>query len=179
MIPDPRHPPILETERLRLQPLSTPDAHPLFSIMDDPEAMAFWDIPEIHDPDLVTAIVQAQVAAMAAGRAIHWAIRTLGDEAFVGCCSLAEIDGWHKRGEIGYLLNRQAWGLGFAQEAMRAVVAHAAAAGLRKLSASTHLGNRRSEILLAKLGFKQEGLLRGHVLRDGERRDCHLFGLLL
>ena len=30
-----------------------------------------------------------------------------------------------------------------------------------------------------KLGFTEEGLLRGHVLRDGERRDCRLFGLLL
>ncbi|MDI3290757.1 GNAT family protein [Polyangium sp. 15x6] len=50
---------------------------------------------------------------------------------------------------------------------------------MRKLSARTHLGNRRSEILLEKLGFKQEGLLRGHILRDGDRRDCHLFGLLL
>jgi RimJ/RimL family protein N-acetyltransferase len=30
-----------------------------------------------------------------------------------------------------------------------------------------------------KLGFSEEGLLRGHVERDGERRDCRLFGLLL
>jgi ribosomal-protein-alanine N-acetyltransferase len=62
---------------------------------------------------------------------------------------------------------------------MQAVVAYAATSGLRKLTARTHLGNRRSESLLETLGFKEEGLLRGHVLRDGERRDCRLFGLLL
>jgi ribosomal-protein-alanine N-acetyltransferase len=50
---------------------------------------------------------------------------------------------------------------------------------VRKLGARTHLGNRRSENLLVALGFEPEGLLRGHVLRDGERRDCRLFGLLL
>ena len=33
--------------------------------------------------------------------------------------------------------------------------------------------------LLEKLGFRHEGLLRGYVDRDGERRDCLLFGLLL
>ena len=53
--------------------------------------------------------------------------------------------------------------------------------GLRpRLLARTHrvaTGAPRS--LLRKLGFEEEGLLRGYVLRDGERRDCRLFGLLL
>ncbi|CAN7232885.1 GNAT family N-acetyltransferase [Phenylobacterium sp. LjRoot225] len=179
MIPDARHPPILETERLRLQPLAGSDAPLLFPLMNDPDVMAYWDVPAIDDPDLVTAIVEARVAATVAGQAIHWAIRSLADDAFVGCCSLSEIDRWHKRGEIGFFLHREAWGQGYALEAMRGVVAYAAAAGIRRLSARTHLGNRRSEILLETLGFKEEGLLRGHILRDGERRDCHLFGLLL
>lgn len=171
--------PILETERLRLQPLVVADADLLFPLMDDPEVMAYWDVPEIDDPDLTAAIVQDQVAAMDAGRAIHWAIRRLGDDGFVGCCSLTDIDRWHKRGEVGFLLGREAWGQGFGLEAIRAIVGYAGASGLRKLAARTHLGNRRSELLLEKLGFTQEGLLRGHVVRDAERRDCRLFGLLL
>ncbi|MDB5493730.1 MAG: acetyltransferase, family, partial [Phenylobacterium sp.] len=85
----------------------------------------------------------------------------------------------HKRAEVGFMLGRQTWGQGYALEAMRAVIAFAASAGLRRLTARTHLGNRRSESLLEKLGFEAEGRLRGHVLRDGERRDCQLFGLLL
>ena len=32
---------------------------------------------------------------------------------------------------------------------------------------------------LDKLGFTEEGLLRGHILKDGDRRDCRLYGLLL
>ena len=51
--------------------------------------------------------------------------------------------------------------------------------GLRRLLARTHLGNRRSDSLLEKLGFEEEGMLKGYVERDGERRDCRLFGLLL
>ena len=77
------------------------------------------------------------------------------------------------------MLGREAWGQGYASEAMQAVLSYAATQGLRRLLARTHLGNRRSESLLEKLGFEEEGLLRGHVLRDGERRDCRLFGLLL
>lgn len=171
--------PILETERLRLTPLIASDADHLFPIMGDPEVMAYWDVPEIDDPDVVANIVQGQVDAMAAGKALYWTMRTLVSGEFVGSCDLSEIDGWHRRAEVGFMLGRDAWGQGYAQEAMQAVIAFAGSGGVRKLTARTHLGNRRSEALLQKLGFDEEGLLRGHILKDGERRDCRVFGLLL
>lgn len=179
MILDFKRLPIIETERLRLEPLTAADAEALYPIMGHPEVMAYWDIPEVDDPDLVAAIVGGQVEAMADGRAIYWAMRALSDGAFVGSCDLSEIDRWHRRAEVGFILDRDAWGCGYALEAMRSVIAFAAANGLRKLTARTHLGNRRSEALLERLGFSKEGLLRGHILKDGERRDCHVFGLLL
>ena len=170
---------ILETERLRLSPLVEADTADIFPLMDDPEVMAFWDVPEVDDPDMVAAIVAAQVDDMKSGAAVHWAIRAISDGAFVGCCHLSEIDRRHKRAEVGFMLARGAWDQGYALEAMQALVSFAATSGLRRLLARTHLGERRSEVLLESLGFKEEGLLRGHVLRDGERRDCQLFGLLL
>ena len=170
---------ILETERLNLRPLEVSDADRLFPMMSDAEVMAHWDVPEIDDPDLIAAIVAGQVEDMAAGRAVFWAMRTLADEEFMGVCDLSDIDRWHKRAEVGFMLGRGAWGRGYGLEAMRAVIAHAASSGIRRLTARTHLGNRRSDALLEKLGFTEEGLLRGHVLRDGDRRDCRLFGLLL
>jgi len=171
--------PILETQRLRLSPLTLADAARLFPIMNDPEVMAHWDVGEIDDPDLVAEIVRGEVADMDEGRSIHWTITGLDDGAFLGCCDLEAIDRWHRRATIGFILAREAWGQGYALEAMRSVVSFAAVSGVRKLGARTHLGNRRSENLLTALGFEEEGVLRGHVLRDGERRDCHLFGLLL
>jgi len=179
MIPNTKRHPTLETERLRLDPLAPADVAQLIPLMDDREVMAYWDAPAVEDPDRIAAIVENQVAAMAAGIASHWTVRSLADDVFLGCCSLPEIDRGHKRGEVGFVLGRGAWGAGHALEAMRLVVAYAASSGLRKLAARTHLGHRRSDALLEELGFKQQGLLRGHVLRDGERRDCRLFGLML
>lgn len=176
---DPERLPTLETARLRLAPLTIGDAAALFPIMGDPEVMAYWDVPEIDDPDIVDGIVTAQVDAMAAGLALYWSMRTLADGTFLGACDLSEIDRWHRRAEVGFILGRDAWGHGYALEAMQAVIAFAGANGLRKLAARTHLGNRRSEVLLERLGFNEEGLLRGHVLKDGDRRDCRVFGLLL
>jgi ribosomal-protein-alanine N-acetyltransferase len=179
MIVDEGPRPILESSRLRLSPLTGGDASALFPIMNDPEVMAHWDVGEIDDPALIDQIVEGQVADMDAGRAIHWTIRRLADDAFLGCCDLEAIDRWHRRAEIGFILAREAWGQGYALEAMRSVLGYAAVSGVRKLGARTHLGNRRSEVLLQKLGFTEEGLLRGHILKDGERRDCRVFGLLL
>jgi [ribosomal protein S5]-alanine N-acetyltransferase len=171
--------PILETQRMRLTPLAAEDVTYIFPLMADSEVMAFWDVGEIDDPDVITNLVEGQVDEMAGGRAIYWAMRRLTDDQFIGTCDLSEIDRRHHRAEVGFMLGREAWGQGYALEAMQAVLAYAAASGLRRLSARNHLGNHRSEALLQKLGFVEEGMLRGHVLRDGERRDCRLFGLLL
>jgi ribosomal-protein-alanine N-acetyltransferase len=179
MSPDAVPLPILETERMRLTPLVADDISQIFPLMADAEVMAFWDMGEIDDPDLIGNIVAGQVEEMAAGRAIYWTLRAIADDRFLGVCDLSEIDRRHRRAEVGFMLGREAWGQGFASEAVQAVLSYAAAQGFRRLLARTHLGNRRSDSLLEKLGFVEEGMLRGHVLRDGERRDCRLFGLLL
>ena len=179
MIPHAAHLPILETERLRLDPLTPADGKAMFPILGDPEVMAWWDVPEIDDPDVVDEIVRGQVEEMQSGRAIYWAMRTLADGEFLGTCDLSEIERRHRRAEVGFMLGRNAWGRGYALEAIRTIVAFAASAGVRKLSARTHLGNLRSDRLLETLGFTEEGLLRGHILKAGERRDCRLYGLLL
>ena len=171
--------PILETERMRLTPLVADDTRYIFPLMADAEVMAFWDMGEIDDPDVIGNIVAGQVEEMGEGRAVYWTMRSLSDSQFIGTCDLSEIDRRHRRAEVGFMLGREAWGQGYASEAMQAVLSYAATQGLRRLLARTHLGNRRSESLLAKLGFEEEGMLRGHILRDGERRDCRLFGLLL
>lgn len=171
--------PILETERLRLEPITEEDVGNMFPIMGNPDVMAYWDMPETDDPDLLTEVVKGQIDNMREARAMHWGMRTLDDGEFLGCCDLTEIDRRHRRAEVGFILGHDAGAKGYALEAMRTVIAFAASQGLRKLMARTHLGARRSEDLLEKLGFTQEGLLRGHILKDGERRDCLVYGLLL
>jgi ribosomal-protein-alanine N-acetyltransferase len=170
---------ILETERLVLRPVEPADWRTLYPIMSDPVVMAHWDSSEIEDPDAVEQMVAAQVDDMTAGVAFYWAVERAGDHAFLGACDLSDIDWRHRRGEDGFELANAAWGQGYGFEAMRAVVDHAAGLGLKRLWARSHAGNERSERLLKRLGFEEEGYLRGHIQRAGERRDCRIFGLLL
>jgi [ribosomal protein S5]-alanine N-acetyltransferase len=171
---------ILKTERLSLRPLSHADRDQVHRMMSDAEVMAFWDSEPVDDADVIADIVQRQLAEGERGDAVYWTMERLADGVFLGCADISSIDRWHHRGEVGFMLDRAAWGAGYATEAMGAVIAHAAQGlRLKRLSARTHLGNLRSTRLLERLGFRREGVLRGYVERDGRRRDCALFGLLL
>ena len=170
---------ILETERLTLTPLTEADGPLVHPIMADPEVMAHWDVAAIDDPDVVEQMLAGQVEAMAGDRAFYWAMRLTADGMFLGLCDLSDIDWRHHRAEVGFILGKDGWGQGYAYEAMQAVMNFAVTQGIQRLWARTQVGNEASEKLLLKLGFEQEGYLRGHVDREGERRDCRLWGMLL
>ena len=171
---------ILKTERLNLRPLEAEDAAAIHLMMSDAEVMAFWDSEVIDDPALTLNVVERQLDEAARDEARYWTMQLAADGGFLGLCDLSEIDRRHSRADVGFMVARRYWGGGYTFEAMHAVIGHAAQGlRLKRLQARTHLGNVRSMRLLDRLGFKREGLLRGYVERDGERRDCVLFGLLL
>jgi ribosomal-protein-alanine N-acetyltransferase len=116
---------------------------------------------------------------MAANHAFSWSLRRNSDASVTGCFDIAEIDWQHRRAEVGFVLAKPLWSHGYAQEVMNAIIDHVTGLGLKRLTARLHAGNMRSEALLRRLHFQQEGLLRGHIERDGTRRDCKVFGLLL
>lgn len=68
------------------------------------------------------------------------------------------------RAATGYVLARDAWGLGYATEAAGAMVALAARLGLARLYALCHAEHRASARVLHKLGFLREGVLRRHMV---------------
>jgi ribosomal-protein-alanine N-acetyltransferase len=125
---------------------------------------------------VVSDIVAAQIRDVDAGTAMYWtAILTPQGEA-IGSCDLSDIDRHHGRAEVGFLFNRAHWGNGYAREAMQAIVDFATEdLRIARLWARFHTGNAASQRLLERLGFSREGTLRGHIVRDGARRDCEIY----
>ena len=82
----------------------------------------------------------------------------------------------------GYVFAQDAWGQGFATEALQAMVALARALGLNKLEAICHLEHRASARVMEKCGFRLEGILHGHTefpnLTPGTRSDVLSYTLL-
>lgn len=62
--------------------------------------------------------------------------------------------------EIGWHLHPDAWGLGYATEAARAVLAHAAAHGVTEVLAVTHLENLPSQAVARRIGMRHVGRTR-------------------
>jgi ribosomal-protein-alanine N-acetyltransferase len=157
--------------------LEQADSSTVFGMMSDAETMQFWDWPPFPDRAVVEEIVAGQLADVRAGNALYWAICLQGRDVALGVCDLSDIDIHHARAEIGFLFARAAWGKGYATEAMQTIIAHASGPlGLGRLWARVHAGNDSSRRLLTRLGLTYEGTLKGHVLRDGDRRDCDIYG---
>jgi RimJ/RimL family protein N-acetyltransferase len=68
-----------------------------------------------------------------------------------------------ERVATGYVLARDAWGCGYATEALHAIVALAADLAIRRLYALCHPEHERSGRVLQKCGFVREGMLYQHI----------------
>jgi len=170
---------ILTTDRLYLRPIAIADAEALFEARGDAEVMRYWDWPPQDSADAVRAVFAAHVPEPDRGTILWWAVALSADGPAIGECDLSEIDRHHARAEVGFLFARRHWGKGYAREAMEAVIAYGfGELGLERLWARFHDGNDASRRLLERLGFTYEGTLKGHVVRDGARRDCHVYGCL-
>ncbi len=72
-----------------------------------------------------------------------------------------------------------AWGQGFAQEALHAVLDYAfGPLHLHRVETDIDPRNTASVRVVTRLGFRQEGLLRERWIVDGETSDSLMMGLL-
>jgi RimJ/RimL family protein N-acetyltransferase len=178
-------PVVLTTPRLRLRPPEPADAAALLAVFADPAVTRYWSSPPWTAIDQAEAQISADAADLAEGTAMRLAIvpavpaRAGADGPLLGTVSLFHLDPGNRRAEIGYALGRPAWGQGYGQEAVRALVGHAfGALDLNRLEADVDPRNQASARLLERLGFRPEGLLRERWIVAGEVSDSAVYGLL-
>jgi [ribosomal protein S5]-alanine N-acetyltransferase len=162
---------ILKTDRLILRPQALADAPDLFVILNNPEAMRFWNRPAISRLAIVEELVREQQAAMAEGLCRYWTVSLNGRA--IGSVDLSLIqDG---SAELGFLLRPDHWGAGLATEAVGAVVAQGVnALGLTRLAAVVQTANRAAARVLEKNRFALVES-RSVLLADGQKKDCAFY----
>ena len=80
----------------------------------------------------------------------------------------------------GYVLARDAWGLGYATEALGAMRDLAPSLGIRRLYAICHVEHTASKRVMEKCGFRHEGVLRRHLVFPNispDRQDVLCYAL--
>ena len=170
----------LMTARLRLRDFELEDYQAVHAFATDLAVVRYVDwganTPEETRAFLREARASADVSPR---RRYALAVVQSDPERLIGSIELRMVSCEHRRGEIGYVLAREAWGLGYATEATRRLLAFAFdELGLHKVSATCDPENRASMAVLTKNGMHQEGTLRDHVYARGQWRDRLLLSVI-
>lgn len=171
--------PVLESERLRLRPLTEADVPALFAIFSDPEVTRFWSSPPLEAEADAATLLREIHEEYARGELLEWGLERREAPGVIGTCSLMALSLPNRRGELGFALRRDAWGRGYVQEILPVLVAWAfGPLGLHRLEADVDPRNEASVRALERLGFQVEGRLRDRWQVTGEVQDTLILGLL-
>lgn len=106
-------------------------------------------------------------------------LAVLVEDQVIGAAAVWSTDPEHRCRELGYSLNQNFWNRGYATLAARMLLELGyTTLRLHRITATCAPQNSASRRVLEKAGLKYEGLLRGHKLVHGQRRDSLLFARL-
>jgi [ribosomal protein S5]-alanine N-acetyltransferase len=152
----------IETARLVLRRPRASDAAAIFArYASDPEVTRWLGWPRhasIADTEGFLAFSAAEWTRAPAGA---YLIEARDDGALLGSTGFGFET--PSRAMTGYLLARDAWGRGYATEALAAIVDLAPRLGVVRLHAQCHADHGTSTRVLEKCGFTREGLLRRYA----------------
>ena len=168
------------TERLILRPLDLWDCTPIQAAASRREiADTMISIPHPFSVREAERYVRARIAQMRRGRGVALGIWTRGEGAFCGLAELRAVDREHALAELSFWLAVDAWGRGYMSEAIGAVLRLAFRdLGLNRVYAYRMVRNPASGRVLARHGFRAEGILRERVRKWGVYEDVVLEALL-
>jgi len=169
----------LRTKRLRLRPYRDSDAAAILAIRSDPKVMRFWSSPPWTSIEQAHELIARDTTAFKNGNHLALAIERSDDSRYIGHCALFNLSRTCRRAEIGYGLASWAWGHGFMNEALNALIDYGfGPMNLNRVEADIDPMNEASARTLERLGFEQEGLLHERWIVNGEVSDSAIYGLL-
>ncbi|MFF3527671.1 GNAT family N-acetyltransferase [Streptomyces rubiginosohelvolus] len=150
-------PSFLETDRLVLRPAAAADAPDLLALDNDPAVMRYINggrptsAEDIRDRTLPRLLHDHACT----GTRGYWIAREKGTGAFLGWFELRPLtDHDPAVVELGYRLNRAAWGRGYATEGARALVDKGFTdLGVQRVTANTMAVNTGSRRVMEKAGL--------------------------
>ncbi|WP_405851401.1 GNAT family N-acetyltransferase [Streptomyces sp. NBC_00090] len=147
----------LETERLVLRPFTDADAEHLFALDSDPDVMRFINGGRPTSREAVRTRVLPRLLHEhpCTGTRGYWAAEEKATGGFLGWFEFRPLDdGSPAVVELGYRLNRAAWGSGYATEGSRALIRKGFTdLGVERVTANTMAVNAGSRRVMEKAGL--------------------------
>lgn len=171
--------PVLETVRLRLTQIGPEHIDALFDILSRDEVTKYYGMDSLKDRFIAEKMVAAFQVGFESQRSYRWGLELKETGEFIGTVGLNNLNVEAKKSEIGYELHPAYWRKGLAKEAVVEVLRYAFEdLGLYRMGAVTYPANEVSSGMLKRLGFQQEGMLRGYLYQRGKSHDALIFSLL-
>ena len=169
-------PETFELARLHLRRPKLSDADALFAIGSDPEVARFADWPLSTERAPALERLRQRAVQWESGAEYYWVITLARDDRAIGAVS-TRVDG--HTADVGYLIDRQHWGNGYATDVSRAIVDWAfTVPSIRRVWATCDTENVASVRVLEKSGLQREGTLRRAIVRPNlgnEPRDAFVY----
>lgn len=168
--------PMLYSERLVLRTLKEQDRDALFELFSSPAVTRYHGTSTFVDIEQVDDFLYLMHSRYQQKTGIRWAVVLKDTGEMIGTVGINSIV--QHRIVIGYDLQERFWGHGYMPEAVQAVTDYAFSMGIHRIQAMVIPENHGSVRVLQKLGFQEEGLLRGWYLWEGRYWDMLSFSLL-
>lgn len=173
---------LLETPRLLLRELAESDAAAANRYESDPEVMRYMAYEDCTLEDSREYLAGNVFEIVRRPRLVFdlgIVPKSAQDGGIVGRVGLRLTSAYRQEATLWFLLRRECWGLGYATEASRAMVAFAfQELRVHRVQADCDPRNLRSAHVLEKLGMTREGHLRENLFIRGEWCDAMLFSVL-
>lgn len=160
----------LAGRHVRLEPLSLAHVDALAAVAIDAEIWR-WTTSVVRTPAELRGYVESALALAAAGSALPFATIDLASGAAVGSTRFGNIEPAHRRVEIGWTWIAPAWQrTALNTEAKCLMLRHAFERwGCLRVEFKTDSLNEKSRRALGRIGAKEEGTLRNHMITPSGR----------
>lgn len=163
-----------------LEPLTLEHANEIRIAVQDGELWKLW-FTSIPSPETVEEYIQKALDMRENAGAMPFIVREKEAGKIIGCTRYFNVDETNQRLEIGYTWYSESYQrTSVNTECKYLLLTHA----FEKLDAiavefRTHWHNHRSRAAIARLGAKQDGVLRNHTKSaDGVYRDTVVFSII-
>jgi len=165
---------------VRLEPMEAGHADALVQAAADGRLWELW-YTTVPGAGEVAAYIQTALDGLRDGHMLPWIVREQQTGGIVGTTRYHDIVAPIDRVEIGYTFYAARWQRSHVNTACKLLLlSHAFdTLGCRVVGLRTDRFNVRSQQAIARLGARQDGVLRHHGIRkDGSARDTVMFSVL-
>jgi RimJ/RimL family protein N-acetyltransferase len=171
--------PLIANGRVWLRPMEERDLFAFMALVNDTEVGARAGFGAPFGPDGMREWFSDRMKKMEEGHGAYFTVCERGAGDLIGTVWLNHLSLWQRSAELAIAMDADHIGGGWGTEAQRAVLGHAFdSIGLHRIFLTVDVENARAIASYRKVGFVEEGRMRGAFFHDGAWADALLMSIL-